>query len=66
MGFNKRYISKDIIIGLNEKDLKVKLSADALITTDEWSSKFIELYMSGKTKDNIINFLENEKRKDRF
>ena len=57
MGFNKRYLNKDFIIGLR---------ADTLITTDKWSSKFLDLYSSGKTKNEIIKLLEDEKRTDRF
>tara|TARA_R110000772_G_scaffold244687_1_gene357885 strand:- start:662 stop:862 length:201 start_codon:yes stop_codon:yes gene_type:complete len=66
MGFNKRYLNKDFIIGLSERDLKMALRADTLITTDKWSSKFLDLYSSGKTKNEIIKLLEDEKRTDRF
>lgn len=60
MGFNKRYLNKEFIIGLEGNTLKTVLNADVLITTDNWSSKFLDLYMSGNTKDEIIILLEDE------
>jgi hypothetical protein len=60
MGFNKRYLNKEFIIGLEDNTLKTVLNADALITTDKWSSKFLDLYISGNTKDEIIKLLEDE------
>ena len=66
MGFNKRYLNKEFIIGLQDNTLKTVLNADALITMDKWSSKFLDLYMSGNTKDEIIKLLEDEQSTNRF
>jgi hypothetical protein len=37
----------------------VVLNADALIM-DKWSSKFVELYEQGLSKEEILKMLENE------
>ena len=62
MGFNKRIVTKESILILDDKGIKNIFNADALIT-DEWSSKFLELFTEGHSKDNIIKKLENESTK---
>ncbi len=58
MGFNKRMISKEVVIGTEESKLTSLLNADGL-TFDNWSYKFFELYESGLPKDVAIEFLSN-------
>jgi hypothetical protein len=58
MGFNKRMISKDIVMVTDESDLQNLLNTDGLIF-DNWSFKFYELYQSGLPKDVAIEFLSN-------
>lgn len=58
MGFNKRMISKDIVMATDESNIINLLNADGLIF-DNWSFKFFELYQSGLPKDVAIEFLSN-------
>jgi hypothetical protein len=58
MGFNKRFVTKESILRTSNERLEQLFTADGLIT-DMWSSKFIELYQQGKTKDEIIKQLKN-------
>lgn len=58
MGFNKRMISKDVVMGTEESKLPSLFNADAL-TFDNWSYKFFEMYQSGLPKDVVIEFLSN-------
>ena len=58
MGFNKRMISKDVVMGTDESNLPNLFNADGL-TFDNWSYKFFELYESGLPKDVAIEFLSN-------
>jgi len=58
MGFNKRYVTKEMIIGCDESRLKKLFNADALIM-DVWSSKFYELFSSGLTKGEILLMFHN-------
>lgn len=59
MGFNKRFLTKELIINTKEKMMGVIFNADALIM-DKWSSKFVELYEQGLSKEEILKMLENE------
>lgn len=43
MGFNKSYVSKEIL-EIKLQELNQLLKSDALIVKDEWSNKFIEGY----------------------
>lgn len=58
MGFNKRMISKDIVMATDESNLINILNADGLIF-DNWSFKFFELYQSGLPKDVAIKLINN-------
>jgi hypothetical protein len=58
MGFNKRMISKDIVMVTDESDLQNLLNADGLIF-DNWSFEFYELYQSGLPKDVAIELMNN-------
>jgi hypothetical protein len=58
MGFNKRVLKKDNIIK-NIDILPIYLSADAIITTDDFSREVYKMYCDGKTKEEIINYINN-------
>ena len=58
MGFNKRFLTKEIILNTRESLLNRLLNADSVIT-DDWSDKFIELYDKGYSKSEILNQLNN-------
>jgi len=53
MGFNKRYITRELILSKKNEELKRLFNADAYIF-DKWSSKFYKLYNEGLTKDEIL------------
>jgi hypothetical protein len=54
MGFHKRIINFETTEGyLNKDNLKVLYSSEALIFTDELSSRVFELYEEGKTAQQI-------------
>lgn len=60
MGFNKRILKKDNIIN-NVGNIFRYLSADAIITTDEFSSEVFKLYCEDKTEDEIIKYINENK-----
>jgi hypothetical protein len=60
MGFNKRWISKELILKTDENQLAKLFNADALMFDDIWSSKFYGLYRDGLTKDTVIKLLFNQ------
>lgn len=49
MGFNKRILKKDNIIN-NVDNIFRYLSADAIITTDEFSSEVFKMYCEDKNR----------------
>ena len=55
MGFNKRFVSKEIIDNVfkNKTSLEEIFRADAFIIMDEYSSKVFELFKRGMTDDEI-------------
>lgn len=55
MGFNKRFVDKEIIEHYikENKSFKVLFKADAFIFMDNLSSKVYEWYSSGKSDDEI-------------
>jgi len=53
MGFNKRYVTREMILNSDDESLKRIFNADGLIM-DMWSSKFYELYCEGLKKDEIL------------
>lgn len=59
MGFNKRIISKELILKTNEEQLDKLFNADALMFMDNWSSKFYGLYRDGLSKDSTIKLVTN-------
>lgn len=58
MGFNKRFLTKEIILNTRESLLNRLLNADSVIT-DDWSDKFIGLYDKGYSKSEILKLLNN-------
>jgi|688.fasta_scaffold47314_3 hypothetical protein len=62
MGFNKRYINyQSTIIALQSNTLKDYYGkSDAFIFDDERSEKVYNLFVEGKTTDDILKFLNNE------
>ena len=63
MGFNKRFLKKDGIL-LNIENIMDYLDADAVYLTDEFSRDVYRMFNSGKTKEEIINFIEEFKNDD--
>ena len=60
MGFNKRFLKKEnIIIHLN--DIMTYLDADAVMTTDEFSRNVYRMFSEGKNKEEIIEYINNNK-----
>jgi len=60
MGFNKRFLKKEGIL-LNLENIMDYLNADAVYLTDEFSRDVYRMFNSGKTKEEIINFIEEFK-----
>ncbi len=58
MGFNKRFLNKEVILRTEEKFLDDLFSADAFIM-DEWSEKFMKLHEDGLDKLQIIGMLDD-------
>lgn len=58
MGFNKRFLTKEIILNTRESLLDRVLNADSVIT-DDWSDKFVGLYEKGYSKGEILKLLNN-------
>ena len=63
MGFNKRYINyQNTIIALQSNTLKDYYGkSDAFIFDDERSEKVYNLFVEGKTTDEILMLLDSEK-----
>jgi len=59
MGFNKRMISKELILKTKEENLNTLFKADALMFMDYWSSKFYGIYRDGISKDSTIKLMNN-------
>jgi hypothetical protein len=60
MGFNKRILKKDNIIN-NIDNLSRYLFADAIIINDNFSREVYKMYCEGKTEDEIIKYINNNK-----
>lgn len=60
MGFNKRFLKKEGIL-VNLENIMDYLDADAVYLTDEFSRDVYRMFNSGKTKEEIINFIEEFK-----
>ena len=60
MGFNKRFLKKEnILIHLN--DIMTYLDADAVLCTDEFSRNVYRMFSEGKNKEEIIEYINNNK-----
>lgn len=61
MGFNKRYITKDMILSCVKegRDVKKLLRADALIM-DSWSSRFFDNYYNSANCKETKTELESQ------
>jgi len=61
MGFNKRIVSKEqILYNKNQKKtLKEIFKSDSVITTDQFSTKCLDLYLKGFSDEEIFKQLEN-------
>jgi len=57
MGFNKRFITRDVIISTPKESLSRLFNADGLIM-DNWSSNFIDEFHKGLDKEEIIEKLD--------
>lgn len=60
MGFNKRFLKKENILN-NLENFMDYLNVDAIICTDEFSTKVYTLYSEGKSKEEIINLINEIK-----
>lgn len=60
MGFNKRFLKKEGILS-NLENIMDYLDADAVYLTDEFSRDVYRMFNSGKTKEEIVNFIEEFK-----
>jgi len=58
MGFNKRFLSKKHIIQNLDRIMEY-LDVDAVFTTDEFSREVYRLFNQGKSKEEIINYINN-------
>lgn len=59
MGFHKRFITKETILSTSKEHINTLFSADALLFSDEWSSRFYELLNEGYEYNEIIEKLKN-------
>ncbi len=60
MGFNKRFLSKKHIIQNLDRIMEY-LDVDAVFTTDEFSREVYRLFNQGKSKEEIINYIDKNK-----
>ena len=60
MGFNKRFLSKKHIIQNIDWIMKY-LVADAVFTTDEFSREVYRMFNQGKTEEEILNYINENK-----
>ena len=58
MGFNKRMITKELIMSTEDSKIANLFNADSLIF-DNWSYKFYELFLKEPNKQKVINFLSS-------
>lgn len=62
MGFNKRFLKKEGIL-LNLENIMEYLDVDAVYLTDEFSVEIYRMFNSGKTKEEILNKINEIKDK---
>ena len=60
MGFNKRFLCKENILK-NLDNIMKYLDADAVLTTDEFSRDVYRLFNQGKSKEQIIQYIIENK-----
>lgn len=60
MGFNKRFLKKEGIL-LNLENIMDYLDADAVYLTDDFSREVYKMFNSGKTKEEILNYIKKER-----
>jgi hypothetical protein len=60
MGFNKRFFTKENIIR-NVDNIEKYLSVDAAFLMDEFSRKVYSLFNEGKTKEELIIYINENK-----
>lgn len=60
MGFNKRFLKKEGIL-LNIENIMDYLDADAVYLTDDFSREVYKMFNSGKTKEEILNYIKKER-----
>jgi hypothetical protein len=55
MGFTKRFISKELIVSTRKEGMKVSalFNCDSIICTDEFSFKILNLYIQGKSEEEL-------------
>jgi len=58
MGFNKRIVNRESIISTPQDRIGNLFDVDALIM-DKWGSKFLQLYLKGYEKEDIVNILDD-------
>jgi len=64
MGFHKRIINSETTESYLERDnLKVLYSSEALVFMDEYSSLVFELFNEGKSKEEILEKINNKPTK---
>jgi hypothetical protein len=68
VGFNKRYITKQSsLTALNDNGLKLYYGrADMMIFEDDLSEIIYDLYLSGKTKQEILNIINLNTEEKKF
>ena len=63
MGFNKRFITKEIIEMTEENYMNNLFSSDSLIFGDDWSHKFYKMFLDNKSineiKENLKDYEDN-------
>jgi hypothetical protein len=66
VGFNKRYITKQSsLTALNDNRLKLYYGrADVMIFEDDLSEIIYDLYLSGKTEQEILNIINLNTEKE--
>jgi cytochrome c-type biogenesis protein CcmH/NrfF len=60
MGFNKRFLKKENILNHLENIMNY-LDADAVMCTDEFSRNVYRMFNQGKSKEQIIQYINKNK-----
>jgi hypothetical protein len=63
MGFNKRFLKKEGIIN-NVHNIIRYLNVDAIFTTDDFSKNVFDLYTQGKSEEEIIKYINENKNEN--